>query len=404
MMARYARRLLLHTAFAVHLVLFSMVASAQQVQFTVQGDGGERLLTLNTVTAEGVEYVSLQSLVQDAGGSFNALPARLRVDLGGSTAWLRVGEARVNALSIFSLGHPVREENGVPLLAASDVPDFFLKSFRVTARPAVAEAPAPMATAPGAPAPSGAAPLARPLEPLDEPEALEQLGELQAAPTAISRVVIDPGHGGYDPGVQSGEALSEEAITLAVAEQLKGLIESDGRFAAVLTRTEDTDMSFAQRTAIAGAGPGTLLISLHVGSSPSPGAEGIAVFYATPAAIGQGSGSASTTSVLLGVDHRMLVEGRKLAGALGAALVASAGAPVRGILEAPLRMQSDLSIASAQIELGCLSNPTDAQRLASEGYLARLATGIFNGITAYIDGELVDPTTPPDAPVVSVEN
>lgn len=383
-----------------------MVASAQQVQFKMLGDGGERLLTLTTTTAGGVEYVSLQSLVQDAGGSFNALPARLRVDLGGSTAWLRIGESRVNALSIFSLRYPVREENGVPLLAASDVPDFFLKSFRVTVQVAVPTTLTPIATLPEEPAPAGAVPPARPLEPMDEPEALEQLGELrsQVAPTTINRVVIDPGHGGYDAGVQSGETLSEEAITLGVAERLKTLFETDGRFAAVLTRTEDTDLSFAQRATAAGAAPGTLVISLHMGSSPSPSAEGVAVIYATPL-VGPATGTASASALLLGVDHRMLVEGRKLADALATSIAASAGAPVRGILEAPLRMQSDLNVPTAQIELGCLTNTADAQRLASEGYLARLATGIFNGISAYVDGDKTDAAAAPaGVPTTTVEN
>lgn len=379
-------------------------APAQTVQYTLESDGGERLLTLNTTPLDGTPYLPLQALIEQAGGSFNVLPARLRVDLGGSTAWLRIGESRVYALSIFSLRYPVRDEHGVPLIAASDVPDFFLKSFRTTVRTMEAEAPAPAPVTSNATVSPSAPQPTRVLQPMDEPEALEQLGELNTTPAAISRIVIDAGHGGYDTGVETGDGLSEEAVTLQVAERLKSLFTTDGRFVAVLTREEDTDLSFAQRAAAAGAAPGTLLVSLHAGSSLSPTAEGVAVFYPTPANAAV-TGTTSVSSTLLGVDHRLLVEGRKLADALAASITASASVPLRGVMEAPLRMQSDMSVVTAQVELGCLTNPTDAQRLASEGYLAQLASGIFDGITAYVDGKQPAPAgASVDAQPPAVEN
>lgn len=382
---------------------FCIAASAQTAQYTLTGESGERLLTLNTTSLDDTPYVPLQALIEQAGGSFNALPARLRVDLGGSTAWLRTGESRVYALSIFSLRHPIRDQHGVPLIAASDVPDFFLKSFRTTVRAVEAETPTPSTTLDATVSPT-AAPPTRVLRPMDEPDALEQLGELSSTPAAIGRIVIDPGHGGYDTGVQAGDGLSEESVTLSVAERLKSLLTTDGRFVTVLTREEDTDLSFPQRANAAGAVPGTLLISLHTGSSLSPATEGVAVFYPTPATAAA-TGTTSVTATLLGVDHRLLVEGRKFADALAASLAASTAVPLRGVMEAPLRMQSDMNILTAQIELGCLTNPADAQRLASEGYLARLASGIFDGIVAYVDGEQpASAATPADTPPTPMEN
>ncbi len=414
MSLRSAGRILPRVVSVAYLCLAVATAQAELVQFTLHNGGTERLLSLNTVSIEGIDYVPLETLVQQAGGSYNALPARLRVDLGGSTAWLRVGESRVNALSIFSLRYPLREENSIPLIAASDIPDFFLKSFRTNVRAeapiAPVAPPTPIVTPPGATPTTTDTPPARPLQPMDEPDALEQLGDLptEATPVGISRIVIDPGHGGYDSGVQAGDTLSEEAITLGVAERLKSLLTTDERFVVVLTREEDTDMSFAQRADASGAAPGTLLISLHVGSSLSPTAEGVAVFFPTPSNAPP-TGSTSVTATLLGVDHRLLVEGRKLATELATAISASANARLRGVMEAPLRMQSDMEIVTAQIELGCLTNVADAQRLASEGYLAKLATGIFNGIVAYIDGPKVEQAAPAanapaETPPATVEN
>ncbi len=92
-------------------------------------------------------------------------------------------------------------------------------------------------------------------------------------------VLIDPGHGGRDPGATSvSAATSEKQLTLAMANELADLLEKRGRVRVALARTDDTYLTLDQRAAIArriGAG---LFVSLHMDSAPNPLARG-ATFY-----------------------------------------------------------------------------------------------------------------------------
>ncbi len=372
------------------LCLKSHVAFAELTQFSLEGPAGGRLITLESRVRDGVAYVPLQGLVEQAGGAYNILPTRLRVDLENTAAWLRMGESRVNALSIFSLRQPILDEDGAALIAIEDVPDFFLKSFRLTVRPVGATPPTPTpAPVPGTTvAPPGASPTSPP-ESSDEPVALEQLGSIGAGtvPSAVTTVLIDAGHGGYDPGVQSAEKLKEADVVLGVAKRVKTLLEADGRLTVILTRPEDTELTPAQRAKIVRGAPGSIFISLHLGSSLSSAAEGVAAFYSAP--------PSGATPGFLHADARLATENRRLAETLGTAIAQSAGTPLRGIIEVPLQLLSELQVPSAEIELGCLTSTTDAQRLATDEHLAQLATGVFNGISIYLNGKAAAP--PPAA-------
>jgi N-acetylmuramoyl-L-alanine amidase len=365
-------------------------ATADLTQFSIEGPSGGRLITLESLVRDGIGYVPLQGLVEQAGGAYNVLPTRLRVDVDSSTAWLRVGESRVHALSIFSLRQPIADDAGAALIALEDVPDFFLKSFRVIVRP-VGVAPSTPAPAPSRslnPPNASVAP-ETPLERSNEPAALEQLGSAGAAPQTITTLVIDAGHGGYDTGVQSPEKLEEAAVVLSVAKQVKTLLEAGGRLSVILTRPDDKELSLAQRAKVVRSEPGSIFISLHLGSSLSPVAEGVAAFYPAPPS-GGGAGPG-----FLRTDAHLSAESRRLAECLGAAIAQSAGAPLRGVVEAPLKLLSELQVPSAEIELGCLTSSAEAQRLATDEYLARLATGVFNGLSTYLNGD--GPASPPVA-------
>ena len=356
--------------------------AADLVQFEIPGGTGGRLITLESVLRDQIAYVPLEGLVEQAGGSYNALPTRLRVDLGGSTAWLRGGESRVHALSIFSLTQPITEDESGALIAIADVPDFFLKSFRIALRPVGGRSAA--ASPPQEATPGAAAPVPASLP--GETPSLEQLGELATRPNAITAIVIDAGHGGYDTGLQSSDKNTEDAIVLAIATRLKALAEAGSGPSPILTRADDAEMTPQQRAQIVKSVPGSIFISIHAGSSLSPAAEGIAVYYS--AADAQGSASPGVSRA----DNLLTADSRRLAESIGAAAAASAGVALRGVVQAPLKLLSEIQVPAIEIEVGCLTSAADAQRLASGDYLAKLAAGIFNGITAYLGGAAAAPS------------
>jgi N-acetylmuramoyl-L-alanine amidase len=92
-------------------------------------------------------------------------------------------------------------------------------------------------------------------------------------------VVIDPGHGGHDPGAigVSGEA-AEKALTLALARELRDRLAERGRVRVALTRDGDRYLTLEQRAAIAKRLGAAVYLSLHMDSAPNPLARGASVY------------------------------------------------------------------------------------------------------------------------------
>jgi N-acetylmuramoyl-L-alanine amidase len=92
-------------------------------------------------------------------------------------------------------------------------------------------------------------------------------------------VLIDPGHGGRDPGATGvSGTVSEKQLTLAMATELADLLEQRGRVRVALTREDDRYLSLDQRAAIARRIGASLFISLHMDSAPNPLARGTTLY------------------------------------------------------------------------------------------------------------------------------
>lgn len=102
------------------------------------------------------------------------------------------------------------------------------------------------------------------------PQAPAALQPAPASRVALGVVVIDPAHGGTDPGARGGAGLRESDLVVALASELKAALEKQG-FQIVLTRQGNEDRSFDERSALANAQRGAIFISLHVGSTGLPG-------------------------------------------------------------------------------------------------------------------------------------
>src|SRR5579883_653903 len=91
-------------------------------------------------------------------------------------------------------------------------------------------------------------------------------------------IVIDPGHGGIDPGAIGPGGIYEKTITLATAWRLAWLLAASGRFRVVLTRSGDTFVPLPRRVAIARAAHADLFLSLHADALPDTAMRGLSVF------------------------------------------------------------------------------------------------------------------------------
>jgi N-acetylmuramoyl-L-alanine amidase len=99
----------------------------------------------------------------------------------------------------------------------------------------------------------------------------------------IDCVVIDPGHGGRDPGALGPMGLKEKTVVLDVAKRVKTLLEKEKDFRVVLTREEDKFLALNERTKLANQAGGKLFISIHCNSSEYKSASGFETYFLKPA-------------------------------------------------------------------------------------------------------------------------
>jgi N-acetylmuramoyl-L-alanine amidase len=228
-------------------------------------------------------------------------------------------------------------------------------------------------------------------------------------PLAMRRtVVLDPGHGGADPGAVGADGSFEKTITLAMARKLRDLLEADGHYRVVLTREDDTRVPLRERVARARAAHADVFLSLHADSLPSTVRGGPSVFILSEAAAGEeaarlltnGAGASATGDILSSVDlspydaavATILVDlaqrdtgNRSLAFADG--LVEELG-KVAPLMPRPQRFAGFAVLTSPDtpsvlVELGLLSNRQDARVLADPGHRARLAGAIRRALDRY---------------------
>ena len=110
----------------------------------------------------------------------------------------------------------------------------------------------------------------------------DQVGEVKITEARVPGrpiVLIDPGHGGRDPGAPGvSGTIKEKDLTLAFARELRDLLAKHGRVRVALTRDEDRTLTLEQRAAIARQLGVSLLVSVHMDSAPNPLARGATVY------------------------------------------------------------------------------------------------------------------------------
>ncbi len=172
-------------------------------------------------------------------------------------------------------------------------------------------------------------------------------------------VVLDPGHGGVDPGA-SANGLVEKEINLAVALKLKVLLEQAG-FKVIMTRSSDVTLTLQRRVDIANNSGADVFVAIHHNSINIPSIKGIEVLY-----------------------YPSSTKGRQLAELIEQELVKALGTNSRGIKDREglfvLRYTDMPAVIS---EGGYLTNSSDSALLKTDSYRQKEAVGIFNGIVKY---------------------
>jgi N-acetylmuramoyl-L-alanine amidase len=222
-------------------------------------------------------------------------------------------------------------------------------------------------------------------------------------PLAVRKIVLDPGHGGTDPGAQTAVGgLLEKDLTLDVARRLRPLLTEAG-FEVVMTRDGDETISLRERALLANLHRGDLFLSIHFNSLNTKSYRGLETYYLGPTSdprVERLAGEKNRESGYSLADFRKLLEGvythvrqqesRQLAEAvhreLAAALVKGAPA-VRdtGVRPAPFLVLVATEMPGLLAEICYVSNEDDARQVADAAHRQAIARALFEGVRGYAD-------------------
>ena len=180
------------------------------------------------------------------------------------------------------------------------------------------------------------------------------------------KIFIDPGHGGPDPGAV-GNGVIEEYVNLNVSLELARLLRNAG-YSVMLYRTtsdenvlSDKNADLRNRAAMANNWGADYFISIHTNSSERPAAQGVEAYV-----------------------YRLGGTSQRLAQSIVDAVSDELGSVNRGVMQANFAVLRRTNMPAVLVELGYLTNQTEALNLNSPAWQKAVAKAIFNGIVSYV--------------------
>ena len=216
----------------------------------------------------------------------------------------------------------------------------------------------------------------------------------------VSRIVIDPGHGGHDPGAQK-HGLAEASVVLDVALRLERLLRRHPGVDVILTRRDDTFVPLEERTAIANREKADLFLSIHANASSRATARGVETYFlnltndpdAERVAARENAASAFTMGQLSNIVETIALnnkidESRDFAGMIQKALFATLerkdGTVLDlGVKQAPFLVLLGATMPSVLAEISFITNRDDAALMRTEDHRQRLAEALYTGVLRY---------------------
>ena len=259
-------------------------------------------------------------------------------------------------------------------------------------RDKVPSAPADPAAAAGTGAPVGK----KPQPARDGYSMARQLG------LGIRTIILDPGHGGNDPGCLDASGLLEKDLALDISLRLRELLRANTKFDVIMTRETDIFVPLENRTVVANQRKADLFLSVHINAFPDKRRQGIETFFlnfsSDPRVNETAARENATTTKTIGemdkilrkiVQNSKIIESRDLAQRIQGSLVRWLGRQYSDVKDlgtkgGPFWTLIGCEMPSVLVEVSHISNPMEAQRLKSEVYRQQIARGIYEGLLAYV--------------------
>ncbi|MDJ0722069.1 MAG: N-acetylmuramoyl-L-alanine amidase [Desulfobacterales bacterium] len=219
----------------------------------------------------------------------------------------------------------------------------------------------------------------------------------------VSRIVIDAGHGGKDPGARGYyRKAREKDITLSIAKKLAKKIKTRLGCEVILTRNEDSFLTLEERTALANTKNADLFISIHVNAHRNKRAYGTETYFLNLATdeesirVAAMENATSTrnisdlqTILMDLMQNAKINESSRLAGYVQSNMIRYldrkySNVKDKGVKQAPFYVLLGAQMPAILIETAFISNPRECKRLMDPAFQDRLSDGIVSGIEKYI--------------------
>lgn len=186
-----------------------------------------------------------------------------------------------------------------------------------------------------------------------------RMAPLPRIPNGRAVVIVDPGHGGSDPGAIGINDLQEKGIVLAISQQVATLLEQQG-VQAILTRTDDRDVELEPRVQMAEQANATLFVSIHANSlsMDRPDVNGVETYYYS--------------------------SGEQLAEVVQSSIIQNLNVNDRGVRQARFYVLRRTTMPAILVEVGYVTGSEDAANLSDANFRNRMAQAIVRGVLQYL--------------------
>jgi len=219
----------------------------------------------------------------------------------------------------------------------------------------------------------------------------------------VQTIVIDPGHGGIDPGATGPQGLKEKDVALDIARRLRDKLAQYGNYRVLLTRDEDRKVYLKERVTFAKENHADLFVSIHVNSLSAKPVNYVETYYFGPYADQRSLDLAAQenrdSDYAMGDFHEVIAKiGDTLKTEESKALAASihthlydnlkrinAGLRDAGTKTGPFVVLLGVDVPSVLVEVSCISNKAEETRLGTPGYRDSVAGFLETGIVEYLE-------------------
>lgn len=222
----------------------------------------------------------------------------------------------------------------------------------------------------------------------------------------LKTIVIDPGHGGLEPGASGRFGTLEKNVALEIGLKLRAVIERNFPSRVVLTRDKDLNVSLENRAALANNNKADFFISIHANSSFRKDAHGSETYFLSrdatdeearklaflennPTEFGEGITGDSEDEIQMILwdmaQSAYLKQSSLLAESIQKELNLLLRTSNRGVKQAPFAVLAGVACPAVLVEVAFISNPREERSLTREGFQINVAQAIYRGLVNYIE-------------------